>query len=208
MVSRLRALTMKLAFDGRQYELGDTIDVSVDISPKSDIDVREGRVELKCDMRYTEATAVMVRPRGGGGRGGAVIASPAVAKQVTAEHEETYTQSSVVFLQDTQLRSGTASAYKVRLGIPKELPANVAGSSTRGRARLKWSVVASVDIARARDVTASRAVRVLGLSSSRKAGGSKLTPEQRSENARKAARARWAKALFSTRFFASYYVLP
>lgn len=193
MVNRLRPLSMKLAFDRRPYELGETIDVSLDLSPKGDVDVREGRVELKCDMHYTEATTAMVTPRGGGGRG-VVIASPAVAKQVTAEHEETYTQSSVVFLQDAQLPSGTTSAYKVRLAIPKELPANVAGSSTRSRARLKWSVVASVDVARARDVTASRAVKVLGLSSSGKAGGSKLTPEQRSENARKASQARWAKA--------------
>ena len=194
MVSRLRPLTMKLAFDRRPYQLGETIDVSLDLSPKGDVDVREGRVELKCDIRYTEATTVMVRPRGGGGRGGLVIASPAVPKQVTAEHEETYIQSSVVFLEGKQLSSGTTSAYKVRLGIPRELPANMAGSSTRGRGRLKWSVVASVDVARAPDVTASRAVRVLGLPSSAEAGRGKLTPEQRRENARKAARARWAKA--------------
>ena len=194
MVNRLRPLSMKLAFDRRPYELGETIDVSLELSPKADIDVRQGLVELKCDMHYTEATTAMVRPRGGGGRGGFVIASPAVPKQVTAEHEETHIQSRVVFLQGRQLPAGTTSAYKARLGIPKELPANVAGSSTRGRARLKWSVVASVDVARAPDVTASRAVRVLGLSSSAKAGGGKLTPEQRRENARKAARARWAKA--------------
>ena len=192
MVTRLRPLSIKLAFDKRPYQLGETIDVSVDLSAKGDIDVREGRVDLTCDLRYTEATTVMVRPRGGGGRGGAVIASPAVAKQVTAEHEETHTQGSVVFLQDTQLLSGRTSAYTVRLEIPKELPANVAGSSTRGRATLKWSVVASVDVAQARDVTASRAVNVVP--SSGKAGGGKLTPEQRSENARKAAQARWAKA--------------
>ena len=55
MVNRLRPLSMKLAFDRRPYELGETIDVSLDLSPKGDVDVREGRVELKCDMHYTEA---------------------------------------------------------------------------------------------------------------------------------------------------------
>ena len=81
----------------------------------------------------------------------------------------------------------------LRLEIPPEPPANVAGSSRRSRATMEWTLVASIDVAGARDVTATRAVNVVAVPQSGKADsspGGKLTPEQRRENARKAAKAR------------------
>ena len=100
--------------------------------------------------------------------------------------------SNAVFVGDLGLKEGVRSTHGVGLHVQPELPRQ----ATSGQAEATWSLVMTVDIVRARDVRVSR--RIIILSSQEgteiRSKGSNLTPEQRSDNARKAAQARWAKA--------------
>ena len=49
VVSRLRPLGVKLDFGDQSYKLGETFDISVELNPRGDVEVREGRVDLVCN---------------------------------------------------------------------------------------------------------------------------------------------------------------
>ena len=159
MVSRLRPAEVKLLFEKGPYKLGDTISGSVEVSARGDIEVREGRVDLVCEERYTENFTVMVPDHRAVGRAqerlmGAHMATPRIRKRVTKEHKATYVHSSVVFLPDTRLLSGTTQSYNARLEI-QEIPPRRAAHGN-----VKWKLVIAIDVARARDITFSQPVRV------------------------------------------------
>ena len=61
MLSRLLPLGIKVNFEDRPYKLGETINLTLELSPRLEIEVREGRVDLVCDMRYTQVVTVMKR---------------------------------------------------------------------------------------------------------------------------------------------------
>ncbi len=154
VTSRLRPLDVKLFFEDRPYKLGETIDLTTELDARGDVEVREGRVDLVCEARWTEIYTIMVS----GGRsvrlGGTINTPPKIPKQVTKEHKETYIHSSVVFLQDTRLDSRTRGSYRARLEIePESLP-------HAAEATVKWTLVAAVDVAGARDIKTRRAVKV------------------------------------------------
>ena len=46
MLSRLLPLGVNVRFENRIYKLGDTIDLALELSPRRDIEIREGSVEL------------------------------------------------------------------------------------------------------------------------------------------------------------------
>ena len=163
-ISRLRPLDVKILFDDRPYKLGETINVMLELSARSEIEVREARVDLVCEEYYVESYDIMVpdiktgRSMGGlyGGSGIATgyTPTPMIPKQVTKEHRETYIHSSVIFLADSLLNSGVTDQYDVRLGIETELPPH-AGISV-----VKWRLELVVDVARARDVKTRHKVDV------------------------------------------------
>ena len=64
MLSRLHPLGIEVNFEDRPYKLGETVSLTLELSPRRDIEVRQGRVELVCDMRYTDVVRVLKR-RGG-----------------------------------------------------------------------------------------------------------------------------------------------
>jgi hypothetical protein len=189
VTSRLRPLDVKLIFEDRPYHLGETVRFTVELHANRDADIREGRVALVCDMRYTEVTTAL--PRYGSRAGGVVV-----PVQSTEEHEESDIVESVVFITATQLRSGRTVTYNSGLDIPTELPESVSGSSGRTRATMEWTLVASFDVAGARDVNVSHPINVQAMPRENvdDSTGGKLTPEQRRDNARKAAQDRWKKA--------------
>ncbi|MCH9036204.1 MAG: hypothetical protein IH860_02650 [Chloroflexi bacterium] len=125
-----------------------------------DVEVREGRVDLVCEERYTETYTIMVhdprtvRAQYRMPRGASLAPPPRIPKEVTKEHRETYVHSSAVFLQDTRLRSGATSRYNVRLEIQPEPPPHA------DRASLKWKLVTAVDVALARDITKKQTIKV------------------------------------------------
>ena len=154
MVSRLRPLDLSLDFDDRTYKLGDTIDLRVDLTARGDVEVREARVDLECEVRYTEMYTVMVMPAGAritGGTAGHI--PPKMPKQVTREHKETYVHSSVVFITNARLPAGTRH-YRAPLEIQPETPAHA------DQGTVKWTLVTTIDVARARDVKKRRRVKV------------------------------------------------
>jgi len=51
MVTRLFPLNVKVSFEDRPYKLGETISLTMELSPKRDMEIREGRVDLVCEER-------------------------------------------------------------------------------------------------------------------------------------------------------------
>ena len=160
MVIRLRPLDVTLTFEDRSYKLGETISCDVELIAKSDVYVREARIDLVCQVHWAETYTVMVpavMPSRGGavvGPTGSVYIPPKIPKIVSKDHKENYIHSSVVFLQDAQLQSDSRNTYQARLEIQPETP----GNAEKGT--VSWSIVAAIDIARARDVNNKHKVRV------------------------------------------------
>ena len=153
VTSRLSPLDVKLFFEDRPYKLGETIDLTTELDARGDVDVREGRVDLLCEERWTEIYTVMVPVtlRSSGRR---LMTSPKVPKRVTKAHRETYVHSSIIFLQNTRLEATTRGSYRASLEIEPESPPNAAEATVR------WRLVAAIDVARARDIKIRRAVKV------------------------------------------------
>ena len=161
ITSRIRPLDVKLIFEDRSYKLGETIDLVVELTPRGDVEVREGRVDLVCEEQWSENYTVMVAvqrsvaiPTMGRGAPAVYLPTPRVPKQVHKEHKETYTHSSVVFLQDTRLNSRTMDNYRAALEIQLDPPPHA------GVATLRWRLVTTIDVARARDIKARYPVKV------------------------------------------------
>ena len=160
MVFRLRPLDVILNFEDRSYKLGETISCNVELDARADVDVREGRIDLVCQVHWAETYTVMV-PAARPSRSGAVVGltgstyiPPSVPKVVSKDHKESYIHSSVVFLQDAQLQSTSRKTYQAKLEIQPETPDNA------DKGTVSWSVVAAIDIARARDINKKQKVRV------------------------------------------------
>ena len=114
------------------------------------MEIREARLDLVCDARYTERITVMVPQTVPGQARAAVINVP---KQVSKDYKKTYVHSLVVFMTDTNLAPGTHQ-YRARLDIGPEPPA-IGRQPT-----VKWTLVTAIDVARSRDVKKRRRVKV------------------------------------------------
>ena len=155
MVTRLRPVEIEMDFEDRAYGLGKTIGLAVTLVPGRDVAVRQGRVDLVCEVRYTESFTVEVPLPGSQGSGYAVSS---VSRQQNKKHEDTYVHSSVAFLNDTQLQSGRVQTYNSMLEISPEPPPHT--GPQQEEAKVKWTLVASVDVVQGRDAKTRRAVRV------------------------------------------------
>ena len=155
IVSRLRLVKIGLDFQDRAYRLGETINLTLDLVPGRDVEVREGRVDLVCEVRYTESFTVDVPLLGSQGSGYAVST---VSKQENRKHKDTYVHSTVAFLSDARLQSGRAQTYSSSLVISPEPPPN---TGPQQEAKVKWTLVASADVVQGRDPRAQRAVKVV-----------------------------------------------
>ena len=155
MVSKLFPMSIIIAFEHRPYTLGETINLTVDLIPRRDIEVREARVDLVCEMRYTEVSTVQVPPLPSQtSRFPATNRmSMAVHKRVSQTYRDSYLQGSSVFLRDERLPWDRASKYSVGLEISPEWPTRKSGST-------RWRLVTTVDVVGARRITARRTVNV------------------------------------------------
>jgi hypothetical protein len=160
MVFRLRPLDVTLTFEDRSYKLGETINCEVELVAKTDVDVREARIDLVCQVQWMETYTVMV-PAVRSSRSGAMVGPtgstympPNVPKQMFKEHKESYVHSSVMFLQDTQLQSAGRNIYQAKLEIQPVTPDNAE------KGTVSWRVVAAIDIARARDINNKHKVKI------------------------------------------------
>ena len=191
MVSRLTPLEIAIGFEDRTYQLGESIRIDVELTPRMDVTVREARVELVCLASFTEVGSSqqyfgIVR-----GDTGVPMSEPfgsdLTAGSRESEHTETY--RGPTFLHGQRLREGTPIRERVRFSIPAELPENVSGYGPRARANMDWSIQVTVDVAGARDMSEPVPVHV-----SQFAQDDSLTPEQQRDRAREAAQERWDNA--------------
>ncbi len=157
MVSRLFPMGIIIAFEHRPYKLGETIDLTVELIPRRDIEVREARVDLVREMRYTEVTTVLVPPLPSRAPRLGTRTSTPVHKRVSETYRDAYLQGSAVFLRDERLPWDRTSTYNVGLEIKPERP-------TRQSGRTRWRLVTTVDVVGARHITARRTVNVATLS--------------------------------------------
>ena len=151
MLSRLLPLGVKVTFADQPYRLGETINLTLELNPRREIEVREGRVDLMCAEEWTDVSTVMVatmRARG--------MTGPPRRRQTRAHHRESYVHSSVVFLKDARLASGRTASYNASLEIESKQPPHAF------KAALSWRLVATIDVAGARDIKARRLVKVYG----------------------------------------------
>ncbi len=158
MVSRLRPMAVNVVIEDRPYKLGDVMSVVVEASVRGDVEVREGRVELVYEERWLEVweTKVPVRTSGAGSDAALTRGAPptTMTKQQSKSHKDTHVSSSAVLVEGTWLNSGAAYTYSARLEIPLEIPVH------GPKANVTWWLVATFDIASARDITKRRELTV------------------------------------------------
>ncbi len=153
MLGRLFPLGVKVTFEDRAYKLGEAIILTVELRPRRDIEVREGRVDLIREEVWREVFTVMMPVK----RGYAPAMSgqpPSVSQQRTKTSREAYVHSSILFLEDTQLASGRTCSYDARLEIGSEAPPHARDG------KVTWRLVTTANIPGARDIKARRLVRV------------------------------------------------
>ena len=163
MVYKLRPAEMKIDFEDREYRLGDTIDVDIELAPVSDVAVRRARIELVCEERFVESFGFS----GPGMYASSGVGSPVsqIPSQVTKERKETYVHSATSVLDGASLRSGVPTSHRgvlriehkppVHLEDSKELHADSSRSWT-----FKWTLVATLDVVRGRNPRRQRVVNV------------------------------------------------
>lgn len=166
---RLRPLDVNLDFDEGPYKLGDTIDLTIDLLPNSDVDVREGRVDLVCEERHTRKETGIYMGSGGamsiqGGKPVQTTDYSAMRPRVK-ETVESYVHSSIVFLEETRLKSGGSQKCQARLKIlpapPQHLEdAKAAVRDANSSWTFKWRLVTTVNVVRGRDSRKQRTVKL------------------------------------------------
>ena len=162
MVYKLRPLKVSLDFEDHNYKLGDTINIRVELVPNSDVDVRGARIDLICEERFLHSWA---HTGPGQIKGTGYHGMAQVTNRKSAERKEKHVHSSVVFLDETRLRSGVPSTHNARLRVQPAPPPHAeeaaalqrdAGSSWS----FKWRLVATVDVVRGANPSATRVVQI------------------------------------------------
>ena len=149
-------LDISMAIEAGSFRLGGAVELTVELKARRNVSIAEGRVELECEERYVETytrTHEIHRPHGLIMRGKPQVVEAAPIREVR-EIMNSFVHSSVVFLQDLELRSGAVGSFKVRLEIQREMPAH-AGSGT-----LTWTLRTGVRDAFDREFTETREIEV------------------------------------------------
>ena len=169
MVYRLKPLELSFDFEDRIYDLGDRINVQVTLTPNGGVDVREARVDLVCEEHYSRhESGIRYGALGAAGiQGGQAIKTTdyVPASSWVSQRTESYVHSSVVFLNDTTLRSSNPGTYDAVLQIQPLPPTHLDEASdlqrdSKSSWTFKWRLVTSVNIARGRDPKRQRTVKV------------------------------------------------
>ena len=157
ILDKLYPLGVRLAFEDRPYRLGDTIRVTVELTARREVEVREARVDLVCEEDYVMSYTVMSpgRPSSGQGRapGEVFINPPMTPNRVKKEQRESYVHSSVVILSNASVAQG-AMQYTASLEIDAERPPHVSV------AKVSWRLEGVADVVMARDVRARYDINV------------------------------------------------
>ena len=148
MVFKLKPLELSFDFEDRSYELGDTIDVRVNLTASGDVDVREARIDLVCEERFSQHESGVVM--GLSGRAGIagqkmrVTTDYVSASSWVSQRTESYIHSSAVFINDARIRSGHPSIHIAKVQIQPKPPTHLdeakdSQRDSRSSRTFKWT---------------------------------------------------------------------
>lgn len=124
MVYKLKPLELTFDFEDRSYALGDTVNVEVRLLPNGDVDVREARVDLVLEERFSGGSG---SPMPGSVRGscdwtGVDAPTALFGASSMKQRGEAEVVSQAVLLENTSLRTGMPSSQRVILQVPPSPP--------------------------------------------------------------------------------------
>ncbi len=176
MFTWLRPLDMYLAFEDRPYKLGETVNIAVELSPQNNVAVRVGRIDLVCEGRYQQFyKGPMIKERRhifkpgmmrglmsdnpGPRRGTINVPSYYYTEEVLKNRKKSYVHSSITFLSNESLSSDTTTTFSAEMEIKQDLPQHFFDSNT-SEGTVNWTLVATIDVVRARNITRTQPVQV------------------------------------------------
>ena len=154
----MRPVDVEVSFDDRTYQLGDNIDLTIELTPRRDCQVREARVDLIVEERWTEqfTQKIEVPIRAPSGRydtgGGTIIGTETKIKENFVNYKEKTVHSTIMFLRDRSLISGRSTSHQPRLQVGKKPPRLARPTPRQTKARMTWWVQTVIDVQGARDV--------------------------------------------------------
>ena len=149
-------LKIEVDFDDHPYRLEETINLTVELSSRKDVEVSDGRVDLVCEEKWGETWVKqekMGRAAGMLGRGPEIPGPPAPKREVK-EFKESFVHSTAVFAKGTRVRPDAPVRHSVRLDIDVERPPHAQGVT------LSWTLVTTVATIGGHKVTGTREVTV------------------------------------------------
>ena len=149
-------LEIELSLDDRPYTLGETANVTVELTSRKDVEVSEGRVELVCHETWAETWMKQETMGRSPGmiRRGAELPGPITQRREVKEFNKSFVHSTATFGEAIRVRPDTPARLNVRLDIGVERPPHAQGGT------LAWSLVTTVETSGGRTVTDSREVTV------------------------------------------------
>ncbi len=160
MIQRGDPLELSVGFEARTYNLGETIDVLVELQPSANVSVRSGRLDLVCEERYIQRGESFVPDFYATNR---VISGQ--TRHVAQERKESFVHSTVQFMEETRLTGGAIESRRVRLVVSNSAPPHFEEAKALERDAssswgFSWTLVATVDVARGRDAHVEREVKI------------------------------------------------
>lgn len=145
MLSRFRRpdADLRIHVDKTVLSPGDGLEVRVDLVPKSNFDVRNGRLELICTETYIQKTS---------------------SQYGTHYQRKTETRFRVgdTFSDSGTLRSGVKYSTRMTFDVPADGAGTIRGTKVRDiEPGISWEVRADLDVASARDLSASCEITVV-----------------------------------------------
>ena len=145
-------VSARVELQDREYGLGDSMKLSVELQARREIEVDEARVDLECEERWAD-TYVKMEPlgRAGGmlGRGKPMPGPPAPKRHVEV-HTDTFVHSSATLARGIRLSPGTPARYDITLDVGDERPPHASGGV------LTWRLVTTVAPGSGEPVVADR----------------------------------------------------
>ena len=141
---------ISMTFDDGPHKLGEPFHLGLELRPRRDVELAQGRVDLLCEERYVETYAWSEVPPPTAGllsRSSKSVPVDKVPRQKVMEFVNPFVHSTVVFLDGVRLQGGSTARYEVTLDVQREIPPHAGGGT------LAWTLAATVRTARGREVT-------------------------------------------------------